>query len=162
MATAIAEIRRHRGAMLLCREETDGLAESLRLSDALANTLREIDSVVTECDEAYSGFRAWADEIEKLWSADPARFDAKTQDEVDRIAESWFALLGRVVKLVDWAVTRGQAPTRADSIRHIYATLLAVERMDYGEVPERMLQATKDAVTACQKGEAEKITPKHF
>jgi len=162
MATAIAEIRRHRGAMLLCREETDGLAESLRLSDALANTLREIDTVVTECDEAYSGFRAWADELEKNWSADPSLFDARTQDEVDRLAESWFALLGRVVKLVDWAATRGQTPRCADSIRHVYATLLAVERMDYGAMPERMLQATKDAVAACQKGEAGKITAKNF
>ena len=162
MATTIAEIRQHRGAMLLCREETDGLAESLRISDALANSLREIDAVATECDEAYSGFRAWADELEKCWSADPALFDAKTQGEVDRIAESWFALLGRVVKLVDWAATRGQSPARADSIRHVYANLLAVERMDYGEMPARMLQTTKDAVTACQKGEAEKITAKNF
>jgi hypothetical protein len=162
MATAIAEIRLHRGAMLVCREETDGLSESLRLSDALANTLREINAVVTVCDQAYSGFRAWADDLEKRWSTDPALFDAKTQGEVDRIAESWFALLGRVVKLVDWAATRGQTPTRADSIRHVYATLLAVERMDYGEMPERMLQATKDAATACQKGEAGKITAKNF
>lgn len=162
MATVIAECRLHRGAMLVCSEETDGLSEFLRLSTALANTRHEIDAVVTACDEAYSGFRAWEDQLEKRWSTDPALFDAKTQCEVDRIAESWFALLGRVVKLVDWAATRGQTPTRADSIRHVYAKLLAVERMDYGEMPERMLQATTDAVAACQKGEAGKITAKNF
>ena len=163
MATAIAEIRRHRGAMLLCREETDGLSESLRLSDALANTLREIDAVVTECDEAYSGFRAWADELETRWSSRPGSF--RRQDSERRGPHC------RVVVCAAWTggeagrlggATRGQTPTRADSIRHVYATLLAVERMDYGEMPGRMLQATKDAVAACQKGEAEKISAKNF
>lgn len=148
----IAQSKRHRGAVLVCREETDWLADSLSLSDKLAALLAKIDEVVKDCYDAYADFRKWASTLERTWSKKPDSYCYETQVAVEKIGATWLEVLRKAVFVIEWAEARGETPKRADEIRRAYTELISIERMDNQPLPAHLEEVSARACEQAKSG----------
>lgn len=93
-------------------------------------------------------FVKWRDELDLAWSKSAAAYDRSLHLTMEGVAGQWFDIHRKLVHILDWY--EGE-PDRdlckhSDQIRQNYRTMLSVELMDAGDMPDHMKDLTYKAL----------------
>lgn len=99
------------------------------------------------------GFRAYEAERERLetaWAAAPSAYDQEQHATLQDTYDEWFRGFRTLVEALTALERDGCALARADEARDAYRTMVSIEWMDHGPMPEHVRQATEDAIAEAE------------
>ena len=125
------------------RESVEQL--SLRRDVIRTHLESELGGIVAGFVSDYEHFRMWEAKHRATWLKNPASYDADLDAGVDRVYGLWFSAAQRLAQLLDMAEREDCSIPKSAEFRRHYETMLSIEVMDHGPMPEHMLDITRAA-----------------
>lgn len=165
MTTSCADRKQIDASALVSHAQTTRLENALRSSAKLdaadrrevavrAGIRQDLFDLTSQVVDSFQLFCEWRVGCERSWSFHPETYSHAEHLDLKGFEGTWFDIHRRVVKMLDWFEQLGEKCPHSDTIRQRYAIMLSVELMDTGEMPPAIVDATRAAIQARERGEA--------